>query len=113
MSPQLVSHLLGFMCQHPCRRQKEVVGGRLEHRGKGGLGWGKEVVFTRQIQSYCIRTIHQRWLLGKEIGLEEAPPIDDADPNFKGFSPPGDLPSLPLSVLLTLLFKRPQMMDDF
>lgn len=36
VSPQRVPHLLGFMCQHPCRRPKETEGGR-RTEGGGGL----------------------------------------------------------------------------
>lgn len=35
VSPQRVQHLLGFMCQHPGRRQKEMEGGR-RTEGEGG-----------------------------------------------------------------------------
>lgn len=37
VSPQRVPHLLGFMCQHPCKRHKEMEGGR-RTEGKGVEG---------------------------------------------------------------------------
>lgn len=94
-------------------QEAEGGGGRQEHRGWGG----RRLFIPGMFEKYSRAVSEQKNspALEKDIGLEEAPPIDDVDPNFKSppLLPPGTSQVFPLSVLLMLLFKRPCMMDDF
>ncbi len=70
VSPQHVLHLLGFMCQHPCRRQRVMIGGEED---KGGWGWRVKLLLCKlgtcwKVQSYCNRKVMRQGMLEEEMG---------------------------------------------